>query len=64
MSGLIGGGEKTTTPPSRDDGAAKEQQRRRAIAQANQRSRSSTILGSPLGSANTGITQRKTALGA
>lgn len=63
MSGILGGG-KTSKPPSRDDSEAKEQQRRRAIAQANQRGRASTVLGSSLGSSATSAApQRKTALG-
>ena len=52
MSSLFGGGGST----------AKEQQRRIAIAQANQRGRAKTILGSSLGSPEN-TTQRKTALG-
>ena len=62
MSSLFGGGGSTTKPPSQDDGTAKEQQRRIAIAQANQRGRAKTILGSSLGSPEN-TTQRKTALG-
>ena len=61
MSSVFGGGE-TTTPPSKDDSGAREQQRRRAIADANRRGRSKTILGNPLGT-SAAAPQRKTALG-